>query len=181
MKKYYLMSAYFLILFIAIFSIVGYALAVLYPFKYKSEIIESANNYKLDPALVASIINVESSFEKDKVSPVGAIGLMQLMPATAIEIANKKGITDFKISDLYDVKTNIDFGCYYLRYLLDIYNNNLPNVLASYNAGLNKVKTWLLNSNYSNDGITLISTPYEETNNFIKKVNSSYKIYSKRF
>lgn len=181
MKKYYLISAYFVLLFVLVFSAVGISFTLLYPHRYESEITLYAKKYNLDPALVASVINVESGFDKNKVSPVGAIGLMQLMPTTAVEIAAKNGVAGFTVSDLYEVETNIDFGCYYLNYLQNFFEGNLTNVLASYNAGLNNVNAWLLDVTYSEDGYTIEKTPYTETNNFINRVNSNYKIYSKRY
>ncbi len=180
-KKYYLISAYFVLLFVLAFSAVGIAFALLYPFDYKSQITTYSEKYDLDPVLVASIINVESGYNKNKVSPVGAIGLMQLMPSTALEIATKKGVTNFSVASLYEVETNLDFGCYYLRYLQNIYGNQTTNVLASYNAGLNNVRAWLLDEQYSPNGTTISTTPYEETNAFIKRVQSSYKVYARRF
>lgn len=181
MKKYYLYSIYVVLLFILVFSAVGLGFALLFPFQYRKEITTYANKYQLDPALVASIVNVESHYNKDRVSNVGAIGLMQLMPTTAMEIATKKALTNFEVEDLYDVETNLDFGCYYLSYLNSVFDNNLTNVIASYNAGLNNVNAWLLDTTFSDDGVTIIQTPYEETNNFLKRVNSSYKVYARRY
>lgn len=181
MKKYVLVSVYVVVLFVLVFGAVGTAFALLFPFKYEDSISASATKYNLDPALVASVINVESGFNARRVSPVGAMGLMQIMPATAVEIAAALNYENFSFSDLYRPEVNIEFGCYYLRYLTNLHDGSLVNVLASYNAGPNKVRAWLLNSTYSPDGQTISKTPYEETNGFIEKVNSSYKIYIKRF
>ena len=85
---------------------------VCYPLRYRSEIADAAQTYNIDPALIASIINAESSFDKDKVSPKQAIGLMQLLPSTAAALTNQEEI------DLFDPGTNIILGVKYLSYLI---------------------------------------------------------------
>lgn len=181
MKKYYLVSIYFVVLFVIIFAMMGVGMVLLYPLKYRDTIQLNASKYNLDASLVASVINVESGFNTHSVSDVGAMGLMQLMPSTAIEIANNLGYTNFSIDQLFEPEINIEFGCYYLRYLNTKYNGNLTTVLASYNAGYSNVNIWLINAEYSQDGQTLTTTPYKETNNFIARVNDSIKIYERRF
>lgn len=181
MKKYYLLRIYVVILFVVVFGLVGLAFSYLYPVKHKNKILNSAKEFNLDPALIASVINVESGFDEYAISPVGAMGLMQLMPSTSIEIAQKLKVDNFKVTDLLNAETNIRFGCYYLKYLINIYNGELTNVLAGYNAGFNNVNVWLTKKEYSENGLVITRTPYSETNNFIKRVNNNYKIYAKRF
>ncbi len=181
MKKYYLISLSVVVIFILAFSFVGLIFSFLYPLKYKNEIKAYAKQYGLAPEFVAGVINVESGFNKNATSNAGAMGLMQLMPNTAIEIAANLNYDDFKITDLYNPAINIEFGCYYLSYLNYIFPNNINNVLAGYNAGLTNVNYWLLNETYSSDGIVLITTPYQETNNFIVKVKRNQTIYAKKF
>ena len=168
-------------LFIGTFSISLIMLNFYYPLEYKNLIIKHAEFYGLSPAMVASIINVESGFRPDAVSPQGAIGLMQIMPGTALDIKNRLRDVTFEVSDLFDPETNINYGCYYLKYLNEIYENNTTNVLASYNAGLTNVNIWLQNISYSSDGETINRTPFNETNNFIKRVNRNYRIYNRHF
>ena len=181
MKKYYWISIYIVLTFVIVFTIVGAAIVYLYPIKFKNQILTYSKEFDLEPSLIASIINVESGFNANSVSGAGAMGLMQLMPSTAIEIADKLNVSDFKIKDLLNPDINIRFGCYYVDYLSKIYNNNLVNVLAGYNAGLNNVNVWLINNKYSEDGIEITKTPFKETNDFIKKVQNNHKIYSKMF
>lgn len=181
MKKYYLISIYFVILFVVVFTFVGFAFSFLYPMKFKNKILNSAKEFNLDPALVASVINVESGFKEHAISSAGAMGLMQLMPSTSIEIAQKLGVENFKIKDLLSAETNIRFGCFYLSYLTNLYNGELVNVLAGYNAGFNNVNIWLTKQEYSSDGLVITKTPFKETNDFIKRINNNYNIYAKRF
>ncbi len=104
--------------------------AAQYP--YKGLITEMATKYGLSPELVAGVVYIESNFDKNSVSHAGAIGLMQLMPATARPLARKLGLGE---PDLTDPRTNLELGCYFLRILLDKYDNHLPTVLSYYNGG----------------------------------------------
>ena len=82
-----------------------------------------AHNYRLDPALLAAVIYQESKFDANARSSSGAIGLMQLLPATAEGIALHTGGSKFRISDLDDPEINVRYGSWYLRHLLDKYGN----------------------------------------------------------
>ena len=118
MKKFLIISVGFIFFITLIMFLIS---VFLFPIKYKTEINTYSKKYNLQPELVASIINVESGYNKNAISNAGALGLMQLMPSTAEEIATKLQIKDFNINN---VETNIEFGCYYLNYLLNRYNNN---------------------------------------------------------
>ena len=145
----------------------------LYPQKYKDLILEYSTQYELDPVLVASIINVESSYDTTAISNAGAVGLMQVKPSTATWLINEE-ITQ---EQLTKPALNIQLGCLYLSQMLEQFEN-LECALAGYNAGPNNVETWLTMEEYSLNGTTLITTPFEETNNYIEKVKSNMKIYA---
>ena len=108
-----------------------------------------ADKHKLDPALVEAVILCESNFKVDAVSPVGAEGLMQLMPATA---------KDLKVANSFDAEQNIGGGTLYLRRMLDMFDNREEFALAAYNAGPGTVQFY--------KGIP----PYRETRGYVKKV-----------
>jgi soluble lytic murein transglycosylase-like protein len=110
---------------------------------------EYADNYDVEPALVKAVIRTESGFNSKAVSPKGARGLMQLMPRTA----RKHGCRN-----VYDASQNIEAGVKHLRMLLDQYDNNLPRVLAAYNAGSEPVDRYR--------GIP----PYAETQTYVARV-----------
>ena len=148
---------------------------VLYPIKYSSYVKKYAATYALPVSLVYSVINVESGFDKNAKSAVGAVGLMQLLLSTASEIAVKLGET-FNEQDLYNPEINIKYGCFYLNYLLNMFSGDVTNAVASYNAGFNKVISWLDNSEYSKNG-KLTNIPVSETKNYVRKVNNNLKIY----
>ncbi len=139
----------------------------IFPIKYKGVIVEYSERYDLRPELVSSLINAESGFRSDAVSGAGAVGLMQILPSTASEIAKRCGTQDF---DLFNPRTNIEFGCCYLRYLLDFYDGDVVYALCGYNAGINNVKHW----NFDGD---IEKIPVEQTKNYVKKIIKNLTIY----
>jgi len=106
-----------------------------YPRYSKQEIRRAiawhAKRYRLDPALLRAVIKTESDFRQHAVSRKGAVGLMQLTPATAARL---------RVSDVYDPIQNIRGGAKQLRHLLNLYQGDLPLALAAYNAGIHRVK-----------------------------------------
>jgi soluble lytic murein transglycosylase len=96
-------------------------------------IIRQSEQHRLDPALLRAVIKAESDFDPVAVSKAGAVGLMQLMPRTALRL---------EVRDPYDPEENIGGGARYLRYLLDRFRGNLALALAAYNAGENRVERY---------------------------------------
>jgi len=127
---------------------------------YDDMIMRTSERYRVDSALVKAIIKAESNFNHRAVSPVGARGLMQLMPSTAASL---------QVKDSFHPETNIDGGVRYIRYLMNLFNGNLPLVLAAYNAGENAVIR-------HNNRIP----PYPETQTYVKRVLSYFDGYSKK-
>jgi soluble lytic murein transglycosylase-like protein len=115
---------------------------------------EAARRHGLDPELVMAVVSVESAFRKDAVSPKGAQGLMQLMPATARELG---------VTDAFDPAQNLDAGTRYLNALLAEFHGDVRLALAAYNAGPNAVKR--------HRGVP----PYRETRQHVEKVLERYK------
>jgi soluble lytic murein transglycosylase len=111
-----------------------------YPIKYEEIIQGHARNYDLEPALIAAVIYRESKFDARAGSSAGAIGLMQLTPATAKGIALRTGGTGFELSDLYNPELNVRYGSWYLRHLLDTYDGDVRKALAAYNGGRGNVE-----------------------------------------
>jgi soluble lytic murein transglycosylase len=112
-----------------------------YPLHYASYVRIHARENHLDPALLAAVIYSESKFRSDAESSSGAIGLMQLTPATARGIAIRTGGSRFRTKDLYDPEINIRYGAWYLANLFHKYNSERL-VLAAYNAGQGNVDHW---------------------------------------
>ena len=152
--------------------------AIFYPLSdYKSEILSAAERYDMDAALVFAIIKTESGFDKTAVSDKGATGLMQITEKTADYVASLRGIAEY---DLFDAATNIDFGCYYYKYLENRFGDK-NTCLAAYNAGEGNVFLWLKDEHYSLDGKTLDVIPITETNEYVEKVNKSLRKYKKLY
>ena len=122
-------------------------------FQSQSHIRIASKKYRVDPALIEAIIQVESSFRADAISTSGASGLMQLMPATA---------RDLEVNDRYDARQNIHGGVRYLSELMERFDNNLTLVIAAYNAGPGAVER--------HNGIP----PKPETQRYVKKVMLAY-------
>jgi soluble lytic murein transglycosylase-like protein len=125
--------------------------------RFESLIYQVARRHEVDAALVKAVIRTESYFNPNATSRVGASGLMQLMPQTAA----KYGVTD-----LYSPKQNIEAGVKHLKYLLQRYPDQLAHALAAYNAGEQAVDKY--------NGIP----PYQETQNYVKKVMRFLEVYN---
>ena len=163
------------LLFAAVFTGTCIQKTFFYSTEYKKEVTAASNRFGTDKILIFSVINAESGFDKNTVSKKGAIGLMQIMPETAVFIAGKLGV---KTYDLFDPETNILFGSYYLKYLLSRFGDTITAV-AAYNAGEGNVAKWLKIKEYSADGMTLKSVPYSETSAYIEKIKKSLKKYNR--
>ena len=117
-------------------------------------IIAYAKQYRLDPALLRAVIQVESNFRQDAISRRGAVGLMQLMPPTAATL---------EVTNIHDPLQNIQGGAKQLRHLLNLYHGNLRLALAAYNAGVHRVKREV--------------PRIRETKVYIQRVLASYETY----
>src|SRR5262249_47433491 len=112
------------------------------PLPYTSTIPAQARAKPLPASPIAAGVHAETKFDA-RTSPTGALGLMQIEPSTAEFLARRSGATDFQLSDLAHPATNISYGAYYLRYLLDHYRGNETLALAAYNGGQTNVDGWI--------------------------------------
>lgn len=153
----------------------------LYPIKYESYVEKAAKEYNVDICLVYGVIRNESNFNPDIVSNAGAIGLMQIMPDTFTWLQNyRENFEPKKILDsdkLYDPKINIDYGTYYLRYLLDKYDGDRSLVICAYNAGYGNVDSWIEDGTIPNGNVSPSDVPFSETSNYLAKVTESAEMY----
>lgn len=164
MKKFW-----WILVLIIIFGATSMYFLLFYPIKYRALVFEYSKSYNLEPSLVMAVIKNESHFKKDAVSSVGAVGLMQVMPNTASEVANKLAMTE------YDLKTpndNIKIGCWYLSYLMKLFDDEIL-ALCAYNAGYNKVILW---QNNGFDG-QVESVPIGQTRVYVKRILEDKKVY----
>ena len=123
--------------------------------EYDDIIRSKASKYSLPAELVHAIVEAESAYMPDAISSAGAVGMMQLMPATAER---------FGVTDLTDASENIEGGTRYMRYLLDLHDSNLELAIASYNAGEDAIKR------YNNK-----VPPYPETQQYVIRVMNYFE------
>ncbi len=114
-----------------------------YQLEHETEIADSATRHRVNPYLVASVVEAESDWQEDALSAAGAQGLMQVMPSTAEELARRGRVDQEKFppSELSDPAVNIEYGTAYLRYLVERYHE-IEAALAAYNAGLANADLW---------------------------------------
>ena len=144
---------------------------VLYPLKYEHIVRSHARNYRLEPELVAAVIYQESKFKPRARSSSGAVGLMQLRPETAHGIAVRTGGHAFRTDDLLDPEINVRYGSWYLRHLLDKYDDETL-ALAAYNAGQGNVDSW----QKSGQGIA-----FDETRKYVQRVRELKDVYRRAY
>lgn len=152
-----------------------------YPMTYAPEIRAAAAEFSLDPAYVASVVLAESSFDAEAVSSAGAIGLMQIMPDTGEWIAGKLEDEPFDVQRLYQPEVNLRYGCWYLRFLLDRYDEDMYTASTAYHQGQGRVDQWLEDPQYSQDGRTLTAISSAVTDTYVNRIMESYAHYQELY
>lgn len=178
-----LLFASSVLILLILFGIISteYVLKQLYPVAYSEYVEEYSKQYGVDKYLVYSIIKAESGFDSSAVSPRKAKGLMQILDSTGEWAASKIKIENFDADMLMEPETNIRIGCWYISSLLKQYDKSEVLALSAYNAGSGNVAKWLKDPDLSSDGLTLKRIPFEETNNYVAKVEKFYKMYKKLY
>jgi soluble lytic murein transglycosylase len=153
--------------------------ALRYPTPYREQMQSYARANQLDEAWLYGLVRQESRFVSEARSGVGASGLMQLMPATAKWIAKKIGFGQYQTNMIHQLDTNIQFGTYYLRHILEVVNGQSVMATAAYNAGPGRAKRWV--DDKPLEGAIYIETiPFFETRDYVKKVMSNAQYYAQR-
>lgn len=149
-----------------------------YPIKYEDIIDRYAKENEVDKTLILAIIKTESGYDKDAVSSAGASGLMQMMEdAFDWTKFRMKDDSDTSYEEIFDPEISIKYGTYMLKLLLDEYDRP-EEAIAAYHAGRTRVNGWLLDEEYSKDGITLDKIPIKKTNHYVYKVMKAWDIYN---
>lgn len=154
---------------------------VLHPLSYQQVIAKYASEAKVDPYLVAAVVNIESGFRADVVSPAGAVGLMQVKPSTAQAIAQAEGIKGkMTVEALSDPQTNVRIGTIYLAELIARYDGNVGLALSAYNGGMTNADIWA--AEWARDHGKLSDTiDFPETAHYVDEVASQAAEYRRLY
>jgi soluble lytic murein transglycosylase-like protein len=150
---------------------------LLYPYAFREIVDPAAAAAGIDPFLLLSLMRAESIYDEDAQSQVGAQGLMQIMPFTAVRLARVMQDTNFELSQLRQPEINISYASYYLKMLADYYKGNMILAVAAYNGGPTSVDRWL--SNYADlEMDELVDTmSFRETRRYVKSVFRNLNYY----
>ena len=158
-------------------------LKILYPKTYSEIISVYAEEYDVEENLIYAVIKAESNFNSEAVSNRDAIGLMQIVKETAIDVAKKNNIdidTENIEEEILDIDNNVNIGTKYLSTLLTQYGN-IEVALAAYNAGIGTVNNWIDKQIIQADGSDIENIPYKETNNYVRKILRDYSVYNELY
>lgn len=147
------------------------------PVTHKKELYQLAGTYKIDPLLLAAIVSAESSFFPYAESHKGALGLMQLLPATAAQMAAELKIDYQDSEDLYREDLNLLLGTHYFSKLLNQFDGHLVLSLAAYNAGPGNVRAWRLDTFGRDQEEVLASIPVPATKAYVRAVLKDYRTF----
>ena len=150
-----------------------------FPMPFRQQVLANAREQGLDLSIVYGLMRRESLFDPLARSRVGALGLMQLMPATARRVAKTLGWGKPETDDILEVDNNIRLGTSYFRSVLDRFDANVPLAAAAYNAGPKNVKRWLPEEQSLPADLWIETVPYKETRNYVQAVLAYATIFDK--
>lgn len=159
------------------------AMKLLYPLYFADTIAQAGKRQKLDPFLIQALMREESYFNEFAVSGSNARGLMQLLPATAGDVARWEGLPSFKTADLFLPETNIRLGSRYLSHLHTIFHGNSMPSVGAYNGGPGAMGGWVRASSVfqSDPDMFVERIPYGQSRDYIKKVFAGYWNYRRLY
>jgi len=149
----------------------------LFPLPYSKQLKRRAAPHKLDPYLVAGLIRQESEFNATAKSRAGALGLMQLMPATGRGLARQLGIGGISNRQLYNPDLSLRLGTFHFKKVLERFQHRLEYTLAGYNAGEHRVDKWLTWEDFSDPEEFAESIPFTETRGYVQAVIRNAAVY----
>jgi soluble lytic murein transglycosylase len=147
-----------------------------YPRPYAELVTDVASRHGLEPEHIYATMRQESAFDPSATSPVGAMGLLQLMPGTASRAAERLGVP-FRRAMLYDPEWNVRLGAAEMQALVERFHGQLPLVIAAYNAGSHRVDGWLARTGRVETDRFVEHIPYDETRNYVRRVMSHFARY----
>ena len=140
-----------------------------FPPEYRDLVKEYSEEYGLDPLLVAAVIQTESRFDAHAVSKSSARGLMQIMPGTGNDIAERLNFEGYSEDALFIPEVNVRFGCYYLSKMKTQFDDDITLALAAYNSGPENVRKWLEGEGNSADNL-VEKYGFTETRNYVRSI-----------
>jgi soluble lytic murein transglycosylase len=149
----------------------------IYPRPYEATIQQAEVEFGLPPQLIYAVMRQESGFRPTVVSPANAIGLMQLIEPTARRVAEALN-EDYDSAKLRVPRHNVRYGAYYLRRLLDTFDNNVVLAAAAYNAGPSAVSHWLAGGEELDLDLFVARIPYSETRGYVERVVENLARYA---
>lgn len=149
-----------------------------YPKAHVQYVNEYARKFGIPSEMVWAIMRAESSYKKDAISPVGALGLMQVMPKTGTKISELMGDKNFEPRSLLEPLPAVKVGSKYLSRMFKVFEGNRALVAASYNAGPHRVLSWLSRFGSLDLDEFIEHIPFVETRNYVKKVMANYQVYA---
>ena len=158
---------------------------MVYPRPFLDEIDSAARNHDVDPMLLLALMRQESRFDPAARSPVGAIGLLQIMPYAASALAESAGVAEIVDGDrvdetaLIDPAINTAIAARMIHNLLEMFDGALSPVVASYNAGEERVAIWWESARHLSEDFFVDTIPYSETRRFVRQVLANYAAYQK--
>lgn len=150
---------------------------LVYPVLVRETLIQSSKEAGLDPTLVAGLIRQESNFNPRATSPVGARGLMQLMPTVGRTLARSLGVPEYSDDALYDPAINVRLATVHLAALIRK-DPNIERVLAAYNAGESRVTRWMRKRGSSDPELFTERIPFVETRDYVRSIVRNRAFYS---
>ncbi len=154
---------------------------LLFPQPYWPLLQSDSQQQGLDPYLVASLIRQESEFNPAAISYANAWGLMQLLPRVGSELARKEHVRPYRTAFLLIPQVNLKLGTVYFRQLLDEFNGQPEYALAAYNAGDDRVKTWLANGPYGSLPEFVESIPFTQTREYVEAILRNREMYRRLY
>ncbi|HVK62077.1 MAG TPA: transglycosylase SLT domain-containing protein, partial [Bdellovibrionales bacterium] len=149
-----------------------------YPRAWDASVVEVSKSTGVPEELIWGIMRAESLYRTEVQSPVGAMGLMQIMPFTGRQLANLVSMNTFETRSLLEPAVNIRLGSRYLQRLLEKFSGSVPLVAAGYNAGPHRVHAWVRGFGSLEMDEFIEHIPFLETRNYVKKVVRNFQIYS---
>lgn len=149
----------------------------MYPQAFKEDVIKWSKEFAIAPGFIWGIMRAESQYRPWVISPVGALGLMQVMPFTGKKVADQLGEKNFDPNTLKTPSVAIRFGAKYMEKLSRNFQNSVPLMAAAYNAGPHRVQNWIYHFGYLDIDEWVEHIPFTETRNYVKRVVSNYSSY----